>query len=304
MSLVVLGAEGQLGAEFCRQLQSAGIKFLGLSRRQVDLGKLHEAEQTLKSCGHVRGIINCAAYTKVDLAESESELCQDINGGAVHHLAQLCNEKNWLLVQISTDYVFGQEMTHPHPWREQDKVSPQGVYAQSKYQGEEGASRAGRHLIVRTCGLYGPLHKQGLSNFVETMLRLGREKPRLRVVNDQHCTPSYVRDIVAGILFLIENEQKWGEFLPRVERNRRIVHLVNRGETTWHDFAREIFRLSNISTPIDPITTAEFGAKSPRPTYSVLDCSRYDRFAEIANGPIRRTWQAALADYISSKNAE
>ncbi len=129
-------------------------------------------------------MINCAAYTKVDLAEKESELCRAINTDAVRMLARVCNERGLRLVHFSTDYVFSGGDGRETPFRETDDTSPQGVYARTKLDGEIAAAECDQHLVIRTCGLYGRLNKAGQGNFVETILRLARQKPELRIVND------------------------------------------------------------------------------------------------------------------------
>jgi dTDP-4-dehydrorhamnose reductase len=285
--LIILGADGQLGSACLRHW---GDQAIGLTRAEVDLsqptslgGQLDQYLQPGST------LINTAAYTKVDLAERETEreLCHTINAVAVSVLAQLCSARNVKLVQISTDYVFENDPPLGRPWTEDDQPLPHGIYAQSKLAGEQAASAARKHLIIRTCGLYGPLQKPGQGNFVNTMLRLGREKPLLRVVNDQHCTPTYVADLVTGI-----------EALLRVNAIG-LYHVVNQGEVTWFDFARQILCSAGITTPIEPITTAQFGAAAPRPKYSVLSTAKLT----AATGYQLPHWEAALARYLNDQHS-
>ncbi|MGC4002144.1 MAG: NAD(P)-dependent oxidoreductase [Pirellulales bacterium] len=229
-------------------------------------------------------VINCAAYTKVDLAEKEPELCRRINVEAVQVLAQVCRHVGAKLVHIGSDYVFGSSAPRDVPCRETDPIAPQSVYALSKADGDEAALNAPFGLVVRTCGLYdrvsGPRH----ANFPTTMLRLAGERPRLRVVGDQTCTPSYVPDIVTGIVELLRHDAVG------------LYHLTNAGETTWYDFAVELLRLAESTTPIDRITTAEFNAPAPRPAYSVLDSTK----AQSLTGHVMPAWEDALVRYVAS----
>jgi len=282
----ILGGYGQLGSEFAVQL---GERAVTLSRDQADLVEPARLRKKLNALGPIAGVINCAAYTKVDLAEQEPELCRQINVLGVRSLAILCAENDWQLVQLSTDYLFGRQRNQNRPWREDDPISPTSKYSASKAAGEQFAAAAPRHLIIRTCGLYGPPRTPKVVNFVETMLRLGRERLRLRVVNDQVCTPSNVRDVAAATLFLLERNMVG------------LFHITNSGETNWHDFATEIFRLTGIATPIDPISTAEYGAAAERPAYSVLDCGKYEALATANSGPQLRSWQVALDAYLAER---
>lgn len=285
--IVIIGAEGQLGSELCRQL---GPRAVPLSRQQFDITDARQTEFVLAQLrsdvktAEIAAVINTAAYTKVDLAEQQPDECYRVNVEGVSNLANACSRHNLTLVQISSDYVFGGiAAENRQPYREADPTSPQGVYAKSKLSGEQAAAQAARHLIIRTCGLYGPRGKPSQSNFVDTMLRLGRERDMLRVVDDQICSPSYVVDVTGALLYLIE-AQRTG-----------LYHVVNQGGVSWCGFAREIFRLAKLSVLVEPVTTAQYNAPAPRPSYSVLDTAKYDALP----GPALRSWQIALADYIT-----
>jgi dTDP-4-dehydrorhamnose reductase len=276
--IAILGSDGQLGAELVRQLDGRAI---ALSRADCDLSddaSMHAAlVRTLPTV-----VINAAAFTNVDLAEKHERQCMRVNAEAVERLADLCRELDCLLVQISTDYVFGGESEPRQPYREDDAPSPQGVYARSKWLGEQAAAAWEKHLIVRTCGLYGPRPKPVQSNFVDSMLRLARGRDRVRAVNDQTCTPSYVRDIAGAILFLIQ------------KRCLGTYHVANGGHTTWHGFACEIFWQAGIRVTVEPMTTADCAAPAPRPSYSVLDTAKY----AALGGPPLASWQNALNSYL------
>lgn len=282
MAIAITGSGGQLGSELCRRL---GERAIPLDLPDFDLTVAERVRQTLVEL-QPDAVINTAAYTQVDRAEEQAELCWQINSAGVAHLAQTCRSLDIPLVQISTDYVFGSDAGRTRPYMEDDTPSPQGVYARSKLGGEQEAAVWAKHIIVRTCGLYGrPGPRTPAGNFVETMLRLAGQQKPLRVVADQHCTPSYVPHVAQALLFLL-NERHFG-----------LYHVVNRGATTWYDFALEIFRQSGIEVPVEKITTSQYGAKAPRPAYSVLDTSKYDAL----RGPPMPTWQDALAEYLAAQ---
>ena len=275
--IVVTGARGQLGRAFCQLL---GPQAIGLTRAELNLAEPELVAERLRAL-RPAAVIHCAAYTQVDRAESDAALCYRVNAQAVEALAQVCNEWGATLLQISTDYVFAGSARGAGPFTEEDQPEPRGVYASSKLAGEVAARGCRNHLIVRTCGLYGPPGP----NFVETMLRLGTQRGQVRVVGDQHCTPSYAAHVARAAAFLLAS----GE--------RGLFHVVNHGATTWHDFAAEIFRQAGLAVRLERISTAEYNAPAPRPAYSVLSTSRYDRLG----GPALPEWQTALAEYLATR---
>ncbi len=284
MKIAVTGAYGQLGSELCRLLQSEAVP---LEIDTLDLTDGPAVGKTLRSL-RPRVVINCAAYTQVDQAERQPEICRAVNAVAVEHLASACGRLDCPLVQIGTDYVFGGRPDRTTSYREDDPPSPRGVYARAKFEGERAAARHPKHLIVRTCGLYARPGDERAGNFVKTMVRLGSAGKELRVVADQHCTPSYVPHVARAILFLAgvtrPEPAPWG-----------IYHVTNRGATTWHEFAGEIFRLAGMEVSLQPITTAEYAAAAPRPAYSVLDTTKY----HVLGGPVMPDWKTALAEYVA-----
>ena len=282
MKIAVTGAEGQLGTELCRQLggEAVGLDLPGfdLTDRDRVLGTLAEIRP--------RAVINTAAYTQVDRAENEVEACRAVNADGVDHLVETCRELDCTLLQLSTDYVFGGETGRRTPYRETDPPDPQGVYARTKLEGERHAARWQKHFIVRTCGLYGPPGRRSSGNFVETMLRLASSRQDLRVVGDQRCTPSYVPHVARAIRFLL-GTVAYGTY-----------HVVNSGETTWYDLAGEVFRLTGTEVRLEPISTAQYGAPAPRPSYSVLDTGKYHA---LPGRPAMPTWQEAVAEYLHAR---
>ena len=288
MKIAVTGAYGQLGGEICRQLGPDAIPL------DIDTLDLTDGRAVIDRMVALKpeAIVNCAAYTQVDKAESEPEMCRAVNATAVEHLVRTADRLDCPLVQISTDYVFEAVCVDTHPRHENDPTSPRGVYAQTKLEGEQAAARHPKHLIVRTCGLYARPSDARAVNFVRTMLRLGHQRSELRIVADQHCTPTYVPHLARAILFLVGAvggpPVPWGTY-----------HVTNTGQTTWFDFAAEIFRLAGLKVAIQPITTSEYGAPAPRPTYSVLDTTAYHRLG----GPTMPDWKAALGEYFTEWKA-
>jgi len=282
MSIVVTGCRGQLGAALCRLW---GQETVGLDLPDFDLTDRPRVREVLTAI-RPRAVVNAAAYTLVDRAEREPERCRAVNVDGVACLAEVCRRLDCALVQISTDYVFGNDRGRTTPYRETDVPGPLGVYARSKLDGEIAASRWAKHLIVRTCGLYGRLAERSAGNFVETMLRLAAAGKPLRVVDDQRCSPSYIPHVARALRFLLDIDA------------RGIYHVVNSGDATWYEFACEIFRQAGLKVAIAPITSAEWNAPCPRPFYSVLDTSKY---LALPNRPDLPPWQTALAEYLRER---
>lgn len=280
--VAITGSQGQLGSELCRQFGDAGV---GLDLPSFDLTNRDGVLRTLKLLRPC-AIINTAAYTLVDKAESEADVCRAINAKGVTHLVEACRELDCALVHISTDYVFGGNGGRQAPFRENDLPAPRGVYARTKFEGELEAAQWKKHFVVRTCGLYGRPGPRSAGNFVATMLRLAETRKHVRVVDDQHCTPSYVPHVARGIRFLAATAA-YGTY-----------HVVNSGVTTWHQFALEIFRQAGLEVEVEAITTSEYGAVAPRPAYSALDTSKYHALPGVPPMP---SWQQALNDYCTAK---
>ncbi len=287
MKIVVTGARGQLGREICRQLGSDAIP---MDFEELDLARGPLVRQTIAEL-EPDAVINCAAFTNVDQAESQSKMCHTVNALAVRHLVAACKELDCPLVQISTDYVFGGDLEHDQPYREDDKPQPLAAYGRSKLAGERNAAEYEKHLIVRTCGLYADPSDDRAKNFARTILRMAEHRHELKIVDDQHCTPSYVPHVARAVLFLLgvtgEGPAPWG-----------IYHVTNRGATTWYDFAAELLRLAGQDVELHPITTAEYGPTAARPLYSVLDTTKY----HALGGPAMPDWKEALAEYMSQRN--
>jgi len=279
MKIAVVGSNGQLGSELCRQLSETAV---GLDLPRFDITCRDDVVERLSEL-QPQVIINTAAYTQVDKAEELPSLCRSVNVDGVSNLVLAASILNCTFVQISSDYVFDRDVGQRTPFKETDAANPRGVYASTKLEGEKLTGDLEKHFIVRTCGLYGRNTSAHGKNFVDTMLKLATQDIPIRVVGDQYCTPSYVPHIARAIRFLIETDA-YGTY-----------HVVNSGETTWHDFAAEIFRQADIPARLVRITTAEYAALPPRPKYSVLDTSKY---CSLPNAPALPSWQEGIAEYL------
>lgn len=259
MRVLVTGANGQLGSEL-RLLASADYLFTDIAELDItDEGAVTEFVER----NAIDTIINCAAYTNVDRAEEEPEVTKRVNTTAVAILARVARRYNARLIHISTDYVFGGE-SFDAPIRELTPPAPLGVYGRTKLLGERAIEESGcSYVIIRTSWLYSSFGK----NFVKTILRLASEREELRVVNDQIGSPTYARDLARVVAHMCENGGL----------NDGVYHYSNRGEISWYDFARAIVEIGGVECCIRPCTTVEYGAKAPRPAYSVLDSSKICR---------------------------
>ncbi|HKB38427.1 MAG TPA: dTDP-4-dehydrorhamnose reductase [Gemmataceae bacterium] len=283
MKYAVLGAAGQLGRDLCSRLPDEVVP---LTRAEADLTQ-RGALRKLLSDLRPDVVINCAAYNFVDRAEDEPDAAFAVNAWAVRELAVACDELGVVLVHFSTDHVFGLDTARRTPYAEDDAPGPVSVYGLSKLSGEYLVrALCPRHIVVRTCGLYGAWGSGGKGgNFVETMLRLTRELRAVRVVSDQVCTPTYTADLAAAVVSLL----KIGTY--------GLYHVTNAGACSWHEFARTIFELEKLDVDLTAISSAAFGAKARRPAYSVLDAAAYRRLGL----PALRPWQEALAAYLAER---
>ena len=242
---------------------------------------IEDAQAVERTVGRERPdwIINCAAYTQVDRAEAEPETAQRVNAIGPANLARAARQTGARLLQISTDYVFDGRAARPY--REDDPVGPLNVYGRTKLAGEQAVRDIlpQEHLIVRSQWLFGA----GGPNFVATILRLARERPELKVVNDQHGRPTYAPDLAVALWKLIACDA------------RGTVHCANEGEATWFDVARAAIIAAGLRTLVVPCTTADMPRPARRPQFSVLDCARY---GGIVGSPLR-PWQAALKQLTS-----
>jgi dTDP-4-dehydrorhamnose reductase len=261
----VTGANGQLGAEIRTLSQRADIApgetFFFTDKETLDITNAQAVADFIKN-NQITVIINCAAYTAVDAAESDQDMAYQINQKAVATLARLAKENRLQLIHLSTDYVF--DGTGFMPYRESDPTNPQGIYAHSKWSGEEEIRRIRPPgaCIIRTSWVYSAEGK----NFVQTMMRLGRKRERLSVVDDQIGTPTYTGDLAGAILQIVQ--QTLADDLPDTVET---YHYSNEGVCSWYDFAKAIFELADISCEVDPIPSSAYPTPAKRPHFSVLN---------------------------------
>lgn len=257
--ILVTGSNGQLGKEL-QQLESSypQFEFIFLSREDLPIHHFELVRNFFKGY-HPQFLINCAAYTAVDRAETEKDLAFQVNGEAVGVLAAVCMEYGTKFLHVSTDYVFDGSSTVPY--KEESPTNPQSVYGASKLEGEkESLHYNPESIIIRTSWVYSSYGR----NFVKTMMKLMAEKEQLYVVNDQSGSPTYAADLADAIMQIIAS----GEWVPG------IYHFSNDGVTTWFDFAETIRDLIQSSCKVNPIPTSSYPTPARRPAYSVLDKSK------------------------------
>ena len=266
MNILVTGANGQLGNEIQKVSKHSQDHYIFTDvcdgYEKLDITNLDAIRQMVAQLD-VKCIINCAAWTNVDAAETAGDIVEQLNAKAPENLAMAMKEVGGLLVHISTDYVFGGD-PYNTPCREDQKGSPTGVYGQTKLHGEQRILATGvKHIIIRTAWLYSAFGK----NFVKTMLSLTATKPQLKVVFDQCGTPTYAGDLADVIYDIIENR--------KFDNNEGIYHFSNEGVCSWYDFTKVIAQMAGHTTcDIQPCHSDEFPSPVKRPAYSVLDKSK------------------------------
>jgi dTDP-4-dehydrorhamnose reductase len=276
MKIVVTGVKGQLGYDVVRELNSRGYQdILGIDIEDLDITNEKNVVQFFKE-NNPDVIIHCAAYTAVDKAEDNKDICINVNVIGTKNLVEQAMKYDSKFVYISTDYVFNGEKNSSYEI--DDMPSPQSVYGESKYLGELETLKHDKHFIVRISWVFG---KNGF-NFVKTMLRLAKEKEFLNVVNDQFGSPTYTFDLSRLLVDLIETD-RYG-----------IYHGTNEGTCTWFEFTKEIFTLANINILIHPILTSDYPTKAKRPKNSMMSKTSLDEngFKRLPN------WKDALQRYL------
>ena len=256
MNILITGCNGQLGNEMqLLEKQHTSHTFFNTDVQELDITN-REAIAAFVEQNAIDGIVNCAAYTAVDKAEENVDLCQLLNADAPGFLAEAMERRGGWMIQISTDYVF--DGTNHTPYVETDSVCPNSTYGRTKLTGEQAVVNACRQsMIIRTAWLYSTFG----NNFVKTMIRLGKEKPELGVIFDQIGTPTYARDLALAIFAAIEQGIVPG-----------IYHFSNEGVISWYDFTKAIHRIAGITTcRVRPLHTSEYPTPAIRPHYSVLD---------------------------------
>ena len=275
MKVLVTGAKGQLGTDLMNELAKRGIEGIGVDVEEMDITDAEACRRVIKASG-ADAVIHCAAYTAVDAAEDNVELCRRINGEGTRNVAQACKEADVKLMYISTDYVFDGQGTRP--WEPDDERHPLNVYGQTKYEGELAVEElSDKYFIVRIAWVFGVAGK----NFIKTMLRLGKERGAVSVVDDQVGSPTYTYDLARLLVDMIQTD-KYGRY-----------HATNEGLCSWYEFAKEIFRQAGMDVPVTPVSSDAFPAKATRPSNSRLN---KDKLSE--NGFERLpAWQDALGRF-------
>ena len=287
MRILITGRNGQLGKSISKAVTSSQStdEFFFIGRDEIDLSNATSIAHYFDN-NSFDIIINCAAYTAVDKAESEVELADRINHLAVKQLAQIANKQQAKLIHVSTDYVFDGE-SNDH-YLESDTTNPINVYGKTKLAGEHAvlASMPYGAIIIRTSWVYSEYGH----NFVDTMLRLGKERDELNVVGDQIGSPTYAGDLAAVILHIIQTEV----FLNSSQETQ-IYHYSNKGACSWFDFAKEIFAFAGIRCTVSPITTEQYPTPAQRPTNTLMN---KDKIAQTF-GINLRYWEKSLKTCIA-----
>jgi dTDP-4-dehydrorhamnose reductase len=279
MNILITGCNGQLGNEMqLLEKENPQHTYYNTDVAELDITDQLAIEQFVAD-HQIDGIVNCAAYTAVDKAEDNEELCTKLNAEAPAYLAHAIGQRGGWMIQISTDYVF--DGTNHTPYTEDEDTCPNSVYGRTKLVGEFNVQKlCEQSMIIRTAWLYSTFG----NNFVKTMIRLGREREQLGVIFDQIGTPTYARDLAVAIFTAIEQGIVPG-----------IYHFSNEGVISWYDFTKAIHRIAGITTcKVSPLHTAEYPTPANRPHYSVLDKTRIKRVYGIEIP----YWEESLAECI------
>lgn len=278
MKILVTGYKGQLGYDVVNEATSRGIEAIGVDIDEMDITNQEQVNTVIKS-GNYDAVVHCAAWTAVDKAEEPElfETVKKVNATGTKYIADVCEELDIPMMYFSTDYVFDGEGTTP--WNEYDERHPLNVYGLTKAQGEEFVEKLKKHFIIRIAWVFG---KNG-NNFIKTMLRLGKERGAVSVVNDQVGNPTYTYDLAKLVVDMIQTD-KYGKY-----------HATNSGDfISWYDFACEIFKQAGMDVKVTPVDSNQFPAKAKRPKNSRMNQTELDK-----NGFNRLpAWQDALERYL------
>ncbi|WP_432631063.1 dTDP-4-dehydrorhamnose reductase [Brotaphodocola sp.] len=277
MKVLVTGAKGQLGTDLMNELEKRGIESIGVDVQEMDITD-KEACMRVISESKADAVIHCAAYTAVDAAEDNVDLCRKINGEGTRNVALACQATGAKLMYISTDYVFDGQGTRP--WEPDDSRSPLNVYGQTKYEGELAVEElVEKFFTVRIAWVFGVAGK----NFIKTMLRLGKERGAVSVVDDQVGSPTYTYDLARLLVDMIQTD-RYGRY-----------HATNEGFCSWYEFACEIFRQAGMNeVKVTPVSSDQFPVKAVRPANSRMSKAK---LAENGFEPLP-TWQDALGRFL------
>ncbi len=277
MKVFVTGVKGQLGHDVMNELAKRGLEGIGVDVEEMDITDAEACERVIKAAAP-EAVIHCAAYTAVDAAEDNEELCRRVNGQGTRNIAKVCAELDIPMMYISTDYVFNGQ--GERPWEPDDEREPLNVYGQTKYEGELAVEELlKKYFTVRIAWVFGLNGK----NFIKTMLRLGKERGAVSVVDDQIGSPTYTYDLARLLVDMIQTD-RYGRY-----------HATNEGLCSWYEFACEIFRQAGMDeVKVTPVDSASYPAKAKRPFNS-----RMSKEKLTENGFERLpSWQDALGRYL------
>ena len=279
MKVLVTGAKGQLGTDLMNELKKQGLEGLGVDVEEMDITDADVCEQVISAAG-ADAVIHLAAYTAVDAAEDNVELCRRINGEGTRNVALACKHAGVPMMYISTDYVFDGQGNRP--WEPDDQRDPLNVYGQTKYEGELAVEELVEHyFIVRIAWVFGVAG----NNFIKTMLRLGKERGAVSVVDDQIGSPTYTYDLARLLVDMIQTD-RYGRY-----------HATNEGLCSWYEFAKEIFRQAGMTeVTVTPVSSEAYPARATRPKNS-----RMNRQKLVDQGfePLP-AWQDALERFLQA----
>ena len=276
MRILVTGVKGQLGHDVMNELAKRGHTGIGVDVEEMDITDAKKVNEVIRA-SEVEAVIHCAAYTAVDAAEDQVELCRKINAEGTENIAKVCKELDIKMMYISTDYVFDGEGTRP--WEPDDERHPLNVYGLTKYEGELAVEKyLDKFFTIRIAWVFGVNGK----NFIKTMLKLSETHDELNVVDDQIGSPTYTYDLAVLLVDMIETE-KYGRY-----------HATNEGLCSWYEFACDIFRQAGRDVKVNPVSSDEFPTKAKRPHNSRMDKSK---LTENGFTPLP-AWQDALKRYL------
>ncbi len=275
MKVLVTGVRGQLGHDVVKELEKRGHTAVGVDIDEMDITDASSVERVIKEAAP-DAVIHCAAYTAVDAAEDNEDLCRRVNAGGTENIARVCSLLDCRMMYISTDYVFNGQGTRP--WEPDDERQPLNVYGRTKYEGELAVERLRKYFIVRIAWVFGINGR----NFIKTMLDLGRDHDTVNVVCDQIGSPTYTLDLARLLADMIETD-RYGRY-----------HATNEGLCSWYEFAEEIFRQAGMNVNVVPVTSDRYPARAKRPANSRMDKSKLDE-AGFVRLP---SWQDALGRYL------
>ena len=277
MKILITGSKGQLGHDLMNELEKRGIEYIGVDVEEMDITDADACRRVITEAAP-DAVIHCAAYTAVDAAEDNMELCRKVNAEGTRNIARVCAGLDIKMMYISTDYVFNG--TGERPWEPDDHREPLNIYGLTKYEGEVYIERlVKKFFTVRIAWVFGVNGK----NFIKTMLRLGKERGAVSVVDDQIGSPTYTYDLARLLVDMIQTEE-YGRY-----------HATNEGLCSWYEFACEIFRQAGMDeVTVTPVDSSQFPAKAKRPKNSRMDRSK---LVEKGFTPLP-TWQDALGRYL------